>query len=366
MDGLTSYIFNEILNRILGKSMSSSIYRLILFFGIIVITILLRSIFLYIIDKRISNILKGRTAIDEMIVQTIKNPIGYFILLEGTLLAIFSLGLPDNILGITTVSVINDLNLICVSIIILYFIFKLIDIFGYYLGKRALGSRTFDQQLANIFVRSLRVLLVIIFILAVIQNFGYNIFSLLAGLGLGGLALALAAQSTLNNMFGSIVIFADKPFRLGEWICISDIEGTVEDVGIRSTRVRRFDNALVVVPNSIFINKEVINYSAMRKRQIKFDLRLDLQTSVQQVTNVVEGISKILGEDKRFDRNYIVKFKEFGLNSLNVFIYSHANVTKLGEMLEVRQNLNLKILQLLEDLNVRLAGIEEETEESEE
>ncbi len=181
-------------------------------------------------------------------------------------------------------------------------------------------------------------------------------FLLLAGLGLGGLALALAAQTTLTNIFGSIAIFADKPFRLGDWISIGDIEGTVEDVGFRSTRIRRFDQALVVVPNSLFVSKEIINYSKMIKRRIKFDLRLKYGTKVNQIKDVVAGIKKIIEEDKRFDHSYyIVRFREFGENSLNIYIHCFTKATKLDEFLEVREEFNLKILQLLEDLNVEIA-----------
>ncbi|MDL5503401.1 MAG: mechanosensitive ion channel, partial [Candidatus Methanoperedens sp.] len=91
-------------------------------------------------------------------------------------------------------------------------------------------------------------------ILFILQNFGYNITSLIAGLGLGGLAFALAAQNTVSNFFGSITIFSDKPFQIGDWISVGDIEGTVEEVGFRTTRIRRFDQALVTVPNNQFIN----------------------------------------------------------------------------------------------------------------
>ncbi len=333
----------------------SPVERLILFLGILIITFLIRTIFLYIIDKKVSNILKTRTEINKIIIQTVKNPIGYFILLEGFYFAILALELPENILGVNTISVLNGINLILSTLIILYFIFRLIDIVGYYLDKQA-TRRTFDQQLVTLLVRSLKVIVVLIGILTIIQNFGYNILSLLAGLGLGGLALALAAQTTLTNIFGSVAIFADKPFRLGDWISIGDIEGTVEDVGFRSTRIRRFDQALVVVPNSLFVSKEIINYSKMIKRRIKFDLRLEYGTKVNQIKDVVAGIKKIIEEDKRFDHSYyIVRFREFGGNSLNIYIHCFTKATKLDEFLEVREEFNLKILQLLEDLNVKIA-----------
>jgi len=192
--------------------------------------------------------------------------------------------------------------------------------------------------------------------LFILQNFGYNVTSLIAGLGLGGLAFALAAQNTVSNLFGSITIFSDKPFQLGDWIQVGEIEGTVEDVGFRITRVRRFDQALVTVPNSQFINTGVINYSAMKKRRISFNLALSYGTSTSKIKEVVAGIKKIIEENEKFDHSYyIVRFTEFGVYSLNIFIYCFASTTDWADSLSIKEEFNLRIMQLLENLSVEIA-----------
>jgi len=203
-----------------------------------------------------------------LILNAIKSPLGYLILLQGFYLAIISLQLPEKIGQFEIASIVKPIYLVLISFIMLYFIFKIIDILAYYLHRQAKKTdSTLNDQLVPLLVKSLRILVAAVGILFILQNFGYNVTSLLAGLGIGGLAFALAAQNTVSNLFGSITIFSDKPFQLGDWIQVGDIEGTVEEVGFRTTRVRRFDQALVTVPNSQFINTGVVNYSAMKKTQ---------------------------------------------------------------------------------------------------
>jgi MscS family membrane protein len=345
----------EILNQDL---FGVSIEKLAIFFIIITFTFIIKSIFLFILDKKLTVMVKKtKTELDDMLLTAIKNPISYLILLQGFYLAILSLQLPEKIGLFDIISIVKSIYILAISFIMLYFIFKVIDIIAYYLYKQSKKTEsTLDDQLVPLIVKSLRILVVTLGILFILQNFGYNITSLLAGLGIGGLAFALAAQNTVSNLFGSITIFSDKPFQLGDWISVGDIEGTVEDVGFRTTRVRRFDQALVTVPNSQFINTGIINYSAMKKRRINFFLGISYGTSVSKVKQVVAGIKKIIEDDIKFDHSfYMVEFTEFGAYSLNIFIYCFTKTTDWAESLAIREEFNLKIMQLLEELGVEIA-----------
>lgn len=332
--------------------------KIIMFFIIILFTFILKSIFLYVIDQKITILVKKtKTEFDDLVLNAIKNPLSYLILLQGFYLAILSLQLPEKIGQVDITSILHNIYLLSFSFVVLYFVFKVIDIIAVYLYKEAKKSKsTLDDQLIPLLIKSLRILVVTLGILFILDNFGYNITSLIAGLGIGGLAFALAAQNTVSNLFGSITIFSDKPFQLGDWISVGDIEGTVEDVGFRTTRVRRFDQALVTVPNSQFINTGIINYSAMKKRRINFYLGITYGTSVSKVKEVVAGIKNIIDEDKKFDHSfYMVKFTEFGAYSLNIFIYCFTKTTDWAESLAIREEFNLKIMQLLEELGVEIA-----------
>ncbi len=347
---------SEILNQnIFGVSVD----RLVMFFMIILLTFIIRSITLYIIDQKIVLVKKTKTEFDDLLLNAIKSPLSYFIMLQGFYLAVISFQLPEKIslFNITVLDLVHGIYILALSFLVLYFVFKLIDILSFYLYKEAkkMESRL-DYQLVPFLARSLRILVVTLGILFILENFGYNITSLLAGLGLGGLAFALAAQDTVGNFFGSITIFSDKPFKVGDWISIGDVEGTVEDIGFRSTRIRRFDEALAIVPNSQFIKGGVVNYSAMKKRRIEFYLGITYGTSVSKIKGVVEGIKKIIIEDDRFDHSfYMVKFTDFGEHSLNIYIYCFTKTTVWAEFLTIREEINLKIIELLEELGVEIA-----------
>jgi len=334
-----------------------SIEKLIMFFIIILLTFIIRTIVLYILEKKITVLIKKtKTEIDDLIINAIKKPLSYFILLQGFYIAILSLKLPEKItqFDITVSDIVHSTYILAISFIALYFVFKLIDILAYYLHREARKSES--TQLVPLVIRSLRILVVTMGILFILENFGYDITSLLAGLGLGGLAFALAAQDTVSNIFGSITVFSDKSFQLGDWISIGDIEGTVEDIGFRSTRIRRFDQALVTVPNSQFIKGGVVNYSARKKRRNEFYLGVTYGTSVGKIKGVIEGIKKIIEEDDRFDHSfYMVKFTDFGAYSLNIYIYCFTRTTEWEDFLTVREDFNLKIMQLLEELGVEIA-----------
>lgn len=337
-----------------------SIGKLVMFFIIILLTFIIRSVFLYIIEQKLTALVKKtQTEFDDLLLNAIKNPLSYLILLQGFYIAIISLQLPETIsqFDITVSDIVRGIYILAFSFIMLYFVFRVIDIIAFFLHREAKKSKsTLDDQLVPLVVKSLRVLVVMVGVLFILQNFGYNITSLLAGLGLGGLAFALAAQDTVSNLFGSITIFSDKPFKLGDWISIGDIEGTVEDIGFRSTRVRRFDQALVTVPNSQFIKGGVINHSAMKKRRIYFNLGVIYGTSADKIKEVVAGIKKIIEEDHRFDHSfYMVKFTEFGAYSLNIFIYCFTKTTVWNDFLTVHEEFNLKIMHLLEELDVEIA-----------
>ena len=331
---------------------------LLIFFTLIFLSFVVRFFFLYFLDKKITTLVKKtKSEMDDQIVYAVRNPVGYFILLQGFYLAIFSLHLPDMIGMVNIADLLDNAYILGFSFIMLYLFFKLIDVIGFYVFRMAKDSdNMLDDQLAPLLIKSLRIFVIILGVIFILQNFGYSIASLLAGLGIGGLAFALAAQDTVSNLFGSFTIFTDKPFHLGDWVRIGDAEGTVEEVGFRSTRIRRFDQAQVTVPNSQFIKNDVINFSAMKKRRIKFNLGVTYGTSPEQMTKVVEGIKQIIKEDYKFDHTFsMVHFTEFGDFSLNIFIYCFTKTTVWDEFLSVREEFNLKIMQLLQELEVEIA-----------
>jgi MscS family membrane protein len=157
-------------------------------------------------------------------------------------------------------------------------------------------------------------------------------------------------------MTESETIFSDKPFRIGDTIQIGDTNGTVEEIGLRTTNIRRSDQALVIVPNNKFVNTEIINYSAMTKRKIEFYLKVNQDASIYDIKAIVDGIKKIIEENETFDHSsHVVRFTDFGEWSLDIYIYCLVKTTDIAKFQEVREDLNMKIMRLLEDLNIEIA-----------
>ncbi len=236
--------------------------------------------------------------------------------------------------------------------------YRLVDVLAEFLAGKATRTDTkLDDQLVPLVRKTLKLLMVVIGGLFILQNLDVDIGSLLAGVGLGGLAFALAAKDTVANFFGSVMIFTDRPFQIGDWVRIgSDIEGTVEEVGFRSTRIRTFYNSLVTVPNARLVDSMVDNLGARRYRRYKTTLSLTYDTPPEKVQAFCEGVRAIIqampGMRKDF---YLVEFLDFGAHSLDVLLYCFMDVPDWATELRTRTYLNLEILRLAQALGVEFA-----------
>ncbi len=235
--------------------------------------------------------------------------------------------------------------------------FRLVDVLTDWLGEKADKTDTkLDDQLVPMLRKVLKVFTAVIGFIFILQNLNVNVGSLLAGLGLGGLAFALAAKDSISNVFGSIVIFVDKPFQIGDWVVIGSVEGVVEEVGFRTTRVRTFYNSLVTVPNQQMTNVSIDNYGMRRYRRYKTTLGLTYDTPPEKMQAFCEGIRAIIsGLPGMRKDSYLVEFHGFGDSGLLVFIYCFMEVPDWAAELRTRTNLNLEILRLADRLAVSFA-----------
>ncbi|WAA10870.1 mechanosensitive ion channel family protein [Fervidibacillus albus] len=212
-----------------------------------------------------------------------------------------------------------------------------------------------DQILIPFLSKAIRFIILAISFTIIIQEFGYNISGFIAGLGLGGLAFALAAQDALKNFFGGIVIIFEKPFSIGDWILTPSVEGTVEDITFRSTKIRTFAQALVTVPNSTLSNETITNWSKMGKRRIDFRLGVSYHTPVDQLEKVIYEIREFLQNDPDIHKETIfVHFDRFADSSLEIFFYFFTKTTVWGEFLDVKQRINFQIMEILEREGVEI------------
>lgn len=213
-----------------------------------------------------------------------------------------------------------------------------------------------DEILIPLLSKALQFIIVAITATIVLQEFGYNIEAFIAGLGLGGLAISLAAKDALANMVGGIVLISEKPFTIGDWILTPSVEGTVEEIRFRSTKIRTFADALVTVPNAILGNENITNWSKMGKRQISFTLQLAYDNPTEKVRRVVDRIESLVKEHEGVHPETIfVKFDEYGESGLGIFLYFFTKTTVWEEYLQVKEDINYKISDILHEEGVEIA-----------
>jgi MscS family membrane protein len=235
--------------------------------------------------------------------------------------------------------------------------FRLIDLLSSYLLKKAQKTATkFDDLLIPLVSRTLKIFSVCVGFVLFAETFDLKIYGLLSGLGLGGLAVALAAKDTLGNIFGSLTVLVDRPFEIGDWIKTGDIEGTVETVGIRSSRVRTFYNSLITVPNTLLTTAVVDNLGRRKYRRIKTMLSLEYHTSPERIEAFCEGVRELIRRHPYTRKDYYhVYFNQFSASSLDVLLYCFLECPDWAVELRERQRLFLDILRLARRLGVGFA-----------
>lgn len=221
------------------------------------------------------------------------------------------------------------------------------DFFAIVLSHRE--ESTISVELANFLKELIKVLLVVIVIFAGLRFiFHVNITALVASLGIGGLAVALAAQDTLANLLGSFIIYLDKPFKTGDYIEAGEIKGTIEHVGFRTTRVRTLEKSLLTVPNKKLIDTALNNITMSDARRIKFNLMLTYNSKSNQILEIIDDIKKELDAHPLILKDVTVRFADFDSSSLNVLVIYFVKGNDYDTMLDVKEEMNVKIMSIVE------------------
>jgi len=214
------------------------------------------------------------------------------------------------------------------------------------------GSMVLLHPAAN----AIKILIAIGAILIYLDKFGVNIATVLAGLGIGGIAIALALQLPLEDIFGAITLFTQQPVRVGDFCQVGDHTGTIEEIGLRITRLRTLANTVVAIPNSKLSREEIINISARASILYQPTLRLGYDTSAEQIQQILEGIRDLFTSHKRIVQgNHRVRLKEIADDALLVEVWGYLNTTVWVEYLELAEELNLRILEIVAQAGTTLS-----------
>ncbi|MFC1960254.1 mechanosensitive ion channel family protein [Chloroflexota bacterium] len=212
------------------------------------------------------------------------------------------------------------------------------------------------ERLMPFLRKSLQLFIIVMAILIVLQEWNYNVSGLIAGLGVAGLAVSLAAQDTLANLFGFTTIIGDNPLSMGDFISTPDVKGTVEEIGVRSTRVRQIDQALVTIPNSKLANSVVTNISLLQKRRMDVTIGVTYDTNSQQMRDLLERLEDLLFNNGNvIDDSINVLFVNFGGSSLDVRMIAQLDLTDWGEFMRAQQELLLQIMDIVEEMGLAFA-----------
>ncbi|MEO1897771.1 MAG: mechanosensitive ion channel family protein [Cycloclasticus sp.] len=235
--------------------------------------------------------------------------------------------------------------------------YRLVDLITLYLRHQAdLTDNKVDDVLVPLIRKTLKVFVTVIGITFVASNLNLNVSSLLASLGLGGLAFALAAKDVVQNLFGSITVIMDQTFHAGDWIVVDDIEGSVEEIGLRSTKIRTFYDSLITLPNAIFITAKVDNMGQRRYRRLKCNVSLTYDTPPDKIEAFCEGVRELIRLHPYMRKDYFhVYLNSLGASSLDVLVYVFWETPDWSTELRERQRFLLDILRLAKAQQIDMA-----------
>ncbi|MGH8069111.1 MAG: mechanosensitive ion channel family protein [Candidatus Entotheonellia bacterium] len=260
-------------------------------------------------------------------------------------------------LSLTVSRVLDAVEQILLIIAITWTILRVVESFEAIVRSHALRrDKTSLLPLLPVVRKSVKILIATFAGVAVLHSFGVNVIAVLAGLGVGGIAVALAAQKTLENFIGGITLYADQPVRVGEFCRFGGTVGTVEEVGLRSTRVRTLDRTVVTIPNSEFSNLQIENFARRDRIWYHPTICLRYETTPDQIRYILVEVHRLLYAHPKVDSaSARIRFVSFGSSSLDLEVFSYVTVSDFGEYLEVAEDLNLRIMDIVAAAGASLA-----------
>lgn len=331
--------------------MNKSIEEIVIAIGIFLSFLIFRKLFTSLVVK-IATIFveKTKNKFDDKLLLTLTEPIKFGFIVLGFYISL-------NYLQVIT-PFIDNIFKSFTTFILFWVIYDVVVVLE---GTLELFTKRFGAELhkeiAMFLRKTIKIFIVITGIVGILQIWNINVSAFLTSLGLGGLAFALAAKDTAANLFGGLTILADKSLKLGDWIKVSSVEGVVEEIGLRTTKVRTFEKSLITLPNQILANQPVENFSRRGIRRIKFRVGLTYDTSSSSIEQIVKNITLMLKEHKDIsqDATMLVRFDKFEDSSLSIFIYTFTSTSNWDRYLQIKEDVNMKVMKIVEENNAEFA-----------
>ena len=309
------------------------------------------------IGKIATKLQKTKTPWDDLLTQSLQKPVSWLIWLLGLT---FAADVVHQQSGATIFEAVGPIRDVGVIIILTLFLLNLIR------GTQAIliaaqtetGEQDFDEHTVEAISKLIRISIIVTSGLVMLQTLGYSVSGVLAFGGIGGIAIGFAAKDLLSNFFGGLMIYMDRPFKVGDWIRSNDrdIEGTVEHIGWRLTRIRTFDKRPLYVPNSIFATISVENPSRMTNRRIYETIGIRYEDA-SKMDAIVKDVKQMLLDHPEIDTKatLIVNFVSFSASSIDFFVYTFTKTTDWVRFHEIKQDVLLKIMNIIDDHAAEMA-----------
>ncbi len=314
----------------------------------LLVALTLRGVFTrFVVNRLIGLTRRTRNSFDDQIVDALEGPIRFIPIVIGAYAAIEISGLADK-------DLLNGLsdNLVRSLIVFNLFwgLFCLVDPLRFLMRKL---EQIFSEEMVSFTIKVLKGVVICLGGATILELWGIQVGPIIAGFGLVGVAVALGAQDLFKNLISGFLILAEKRFSVGDWVLVDGIvEGTVEKIGFRSTMIRRFDKAPTIVPNAVFADKAVTNFSEMTYRRIYWKIGVEYSTSVQQLQIITQQIKDYLLGNPDFaqpeEATLFVVTDSFNASSIDIMIYCFTKTTNWGEWLGIKQDFAYNIKQIVE------------------
>ena len=320
------------------------IFQILIGIGIFLIFLIFRGIISRIIIKRLDIIAKKTSnKLDDTFVQAMEGPARFVPIVLGFFIASYYMSFSED-----TRAVVDTINRTLITIFIFWIMHQIVEPISYILS--GLG-KVLTRELIGWIIKSLKILIFILGLAAVLELWGIKIGPIIAGLGLFGVAVALGAQDLFKNLISGILVLVEKRFKIGDWILVEDIiEGIVEKIGFRSTVVRKFDKSIAIIPNFQFAENAVINISQTTNWLVSWVINLQYETTVDQLKSIRDEIEEYIkaNEDYKPELGYAVRVDKFADSSIDMYIRCFTKTDDWDEWLAVKERLAISIKQIVE------------------
>ena len=331
--------------------LGTSIGEILTALGVFLVFMVLRHLFSRFVVTLLTKMTqRTQTKIDDLLLEAIQEPLKFLFVVIGFYVAMQMVPLSEDVDAF-----VSQLTRSMIAFTIFWGMFRAMTPLSHLFDRtlNLFDNPSMHETMKEFLVKLTKFIIVCIGAAAIIQEWGFNVAALLGSLGLVGMAVALGAQDFIKNMFAGLTIFLDRMFEKGNWIQTPDIDGNVEHIGFRATKIRRFDKALVTIPNSKLASEALINFSRMTQRRIYWSIGVEYRTTHEQLRAIIADLLTYIRGNQKFETDpqkvkTFVFVDSFGASSIDIMLYCFTKTTDWGEWLAIKEELAYQIKSIVE------------------